>query len=113
MDQATFMSECARRAWHHHGISWTKLSFDRRYEIVQETEAEHPSPKSAPVLTVPTRRADGSSEGLSGGVGKPFDGLASKTPGAGAHAVELLRQAHRELEGEYIDRRGWFDNRIR
>jgi hypothetical protein len=108
------MTECARRAWLKHGVSWLRLSFDQRYEIIREYEAGRP-PRSKPAaVKIPVRGADGSSEGIGGGVGKPLDTKpAPKTPGADQHATELMRQAHRELEGEYLDRGGRFDNKVR
>jgi hypothetical protein len=108
------MTECARRAWLRHGMSWTQLSFDQRYEIIKELEAEHPAPKAAAV-TIPVRRRDGSSEGILGGTGGPLDTKpAPKTPGADEHAVELMRQAHREADGcEYVNRGGRFSHPVR
>ncbi len=94
------MTECAKRAVLKHGKPWTRLSFDQRYEIIQEYEAGRP-PRSKPAeVKIPVRRADGSSEGISGGTGEPLDTHpAPRTPGAEQYEAELSRQAHREAEG--------------
>jgi hypothetical protein len=54
------LTKCARLAVERHSVSWTRLSFEKKHEIIQELESQLPKP--APVrVTIPERGADGNS----------------------------------------------------
>ena len=103
------LTKCARLAVERHGVGWTRLSFEKKHEIIQELESQLPKP--APVrVTIPEHGADGNSPGISGGVGLPLGDEAPsppKTPGLERAAAEWMEQAHREVEGgDYRTRPG-------
>jgi hypothetical protein len=117
---AAMMSECAKRGWQRHGVSWSRLSFGQRHAILTEIEATMP-PVKPPHPQTFERRADGSSIGIAGGVGDGGVGksAAPKTPGLDKAAVEQMELAHRAAEGagEYATRpgvgAGRFDHPVR